>query len=176
MSSGRPPITTRWTILDDSDKHIQYAGPWLDVDGAPFDNVGNFGPTYGGKMRATAAAKAAVSLKFNGANEDQFYVDRLGYGTANGTLLSDERVIQVDYTDSQIQYTGSSWVTFTMPRLPSSTYADQPDSSVSFSFNGSSIAWYAAVENGALNASRGNYQLDNEAPVPFDILGNFSSS
>ncbi|CAA7265183.1 unnamed protein product [Cyclocybe aegerita] len=238
MSTGRPPITTRWTILDDSDERIQYAGPWLDVDGTPFDNVGNFGPTYGGKMRATAAANATISLKFNGSvaprgepgvpqrvrweclidgephlgsgtlsnnagdtslnnfaicevdrlspgehtlglnvttNEDHFYVDRLGYGTANGTLLSGERVIQVDYTDQQIQYTGSSWATFMMPRLPSSTYADQPGSSVSFSFNGSSIAWYAAVENGSLNASQGSYQLDTEAPVPFNIPGNFSA-
>ncbi|KAJ3510606.1 hypothetical protein NLJ89_g4575 [Agrocybe chaxingu] len=211
MSSGRPPITTRWMILDDSDERIQYAGPWLDVDGAPFDNVGNFGPTYGGRMRATVASNATVSLTFNGGtvaprgepgipqrvrweclidgephlgsgtlsnnagdtalnnfviceidrlsqgehtlslnvtrNEDQFYVDRIGYGTANGTFLSGGRVIQA---------------TFVMPRLPSSTYADQPDSSVSFSFNGSSIA--GEVQ-----------QLDTEAPVNFDIPGNFTT-
>ncbi|CAA7265184.1 unnamed protein product [Cyclocybe aegerita] len=79
MSFGSYTTPSRWVVLDDSDARLQYTGRWSDIDGQPFDDIGNFGPTYRGRMHATTAADATVSLRFNGtAVSLQGFADAMG--------------------------------------------------------------------------------------------------
>ncbi|KAJ3515223.1 hypothetical protein NLJ89_g1899 [Agrocybe chaxingu] len=235
-----PPLT-RWIVLDDTDPRIEYAGSWSEVDTRLFDNVGNFGATFGGTQHLTATQGNGFNFKFNGTsvlvqgtmpsvslgvatgvmwnciidgevttqprsnvamtslnnfvlcrydgltpgehtfgvevmnNGANFYVDRLAYGALNSVPTPLNKVVQVGYDDRGIVYSGgdTEWTTYTA--YARSLNSDDPGATVSFNFTGTSVAWYTASPNGIVNASRASYQIDDEAPVTFDIPGGFDA-
>ncbi|PPQ74589.1 hypothetical protein CVT24_004187 [Panaeolus cyanescens] len=61
-------MTSRWILVDDLDKRIEYVGAWVQKSVQEFAQWDNFGPPFGSTVHAVSSGNAGFSFRFNGSN------------------------------------------------------------------------------------------------------------
>ncbi|CAA7265202.1 unnamed protein product [Cyclocybe aegerita] len=155
------PNRVTWECILDGNSREQPRGTHLPTSFnnfvyCKFDHLSPGEHTFGAKVTS------------DGAN---FYVDRIAYGALDESPLPTTEVIQVDFGDPEIRYSPEASFSTTPNFGNVDRFSDQRDATISFAFTGTSVAWYTHLANSTLAPSKASYQVDNEAPVQFDIWG-----
>ncbi|KDR76673.1 hypothetical protein GALMADRAFT_1328582 [Galerina marginata CBS 339.88] len=191
---------TRFLLVDDTDSGIQYTGPWFSVAQGGEDSFGSYGAPFLGTLMGVNSS-ASLSYTFSGSqvslygsSQDsatltkakwQCFIDGINVGRfeqefypgnnrvfCNVTTLQDGKhtiSLNVTSTTTSVFFDHiNGWREGVSGIL---NYTQQPGAVMSFSFFGTSLAWYSIITSVFSANSTAAYSLNEQPPLEFALAG-----